>query len=223
MQNIKNTAEFVGHETLAATRISLWQAVVKRAIDIVGSAIALVLLSPLLVGIACAIWWQDGRPILYRWRVVGKDGNPFLSWKFRSMKVNADSEKKFLESRNEMSGPVFKMASDPRVTKLGRLLRRLSFDELPQFWSVLKGDMSLVGPRPPLVEEYARFEEWQKQKLSVTPGMTCLWQVSGRSDIKDFNEWVRMDLDYIRDWSLWADFKIMLRTIAVMVSGRGAY
>lgn len=223
MENVQDSVERLANPASPQVCAKSWRLRIKRAVDIVGSGTALLLLSPLLTVIAGAIYWQDGGPIFYRWRVVGKGGRPFLSWKFRSMKNDADDQKALLEKMNEMSGPVFKMTNDPRVTRLGRTLRRLSFDELPQFWSVLKGDMSLVGPRPPLVSEYERFEEWQKQKLSVTPGMTCLWQVSGRSEIKDFNDWVRMDLAYIREWSLWLDFKILLRTVLVMFSGRGAY
>lgn len=200
-----------------------WALCIKRIIDIAASGTALLLLWPFLAAIGCAIWWQDGSPVLYQWRVVGRSGVPFLSWKFRTMIRDADQQKKFLQEMNEMRGPVFKIANDPRVTPLGRILRRYSLDELPQLWSVFKGDMSLVGPRPPLVEEYDHFEEWQKQKLSVTPGLTCLWQVGGRSDIKNFDEWVRMDLAYIQGWSLRTDFRIILQTLKVILSGRGAY
>lgn len=136
---------------------------------------------------------------------------------------DADRRKRELLKHNEMQGPVFKMRDDPRVTSVGRLLRRYSFDELPQLWSVVRGDMSLVGPRPPLVTEYENFEPWQKRKLSVVPGLTCLWQVSGRSDIKDFDEWVRMDLQYIDDWSLQLDLKIIFQTFTAVLMGRGAY
>jgi lipopolysaccharide/colanic/teichoic acid biosynthesis glycosyltransferase len=200
-----------------------WQVAAKRAIDIAGSLLALVLLSPVLLAIAVAIWWTEGRPILYRWRVVGKDGHPFVSWKFRTMVVNADHLKPDLEKHNEMQGPVFKMRVDPRITTIGRFLWRRSLDELPQFFSVLKGDMSLVGPRPPLITEYERFEPWQKHKLDVTPGLTCLWQIGGRNEISDFDEWVKKDLQYIAEWSLIGDLKILARTAVVVLFGKGAY
>jgi lipopolysaccharide/colanic/teichoic acid biosynthesis glycosyltransferase len=137
------------------------------------------------------------------------------------MYSNADELKQKLESLNEMSGPMFKLTNDPRVTRLGGFLRRYSLDELPQIYSVLKGDMSLVGPRPPLVTEYARFTEYQKQKLAVKPGITCLWQISGRNDIRDFDDWVRLDLEYIRSWSLQLDFWILMRTAGEVFAGSG--
>jgi lipopolysaccharide/colanic/teichoic acid biosynthesis glycosyltransferase len=195
----------------------------KRLIDVVGASLALVLLSPVLATVAILVYLLDGRPIFYRWYVVGKGGVPFVSWKFRTMVRDADALKPELLNLNEMSGPVFKIRDDPRITKLGRILRRFSLDELPQLWSVFKGDMSLVGPRPPLVREYEQFTDWQKQKLSVTPGITCLWQVSGRSDIKDFDDWVSMDLQYIEQWSIIEDFRIMLRTIGAVLRRNGAY
>ena len=208
---------------LSGTDRRVWQRKLKRLLDFAGSACALLVLSPLLALIVFLVFVLDGRPILYRWRVVGKDGIPFTSWKFRTMVRDADALKPTLLGLNEMSGPVFKIREDPRITRLGRVLRRFSLDELPQFWSVLKGDMSLVGPRPPLVKEYDQFSEWQKQKLSVIPGITCLWQVSGRNEITDFDDWVRMDLQYIQQWSLVEDFKIMLRTVGAVFRRRGAY
>jgi len=195
---------------------------VKRAIDLVGAGVLLGLLSPLFAAIAAAVKLTSAGPIFYRWQVVGKDGQAFTGYKFRTMVRDADALKAQLLAANEMSGPVFKMRRDPRITSVGRILRKLSLDELPQLWSVLKGDMSLVGPRPPLQTEYARFTDSQKRKLAVTPGITCLWQISGRNDISDFDEWVRLDLEYIRDWSLWLDVKILLRTIPAVLRGRGA-
>ena len=198
------------------------QRAVKRGLDIAASALLLVAFSPLLAAIAIAVRRTDGKPVLYRWQVVGRGGRPFTSYKFRSMVVNADELKPALEASNEMSGPVFKLRDDPRVTKLGRVLRRYSLDELPQLWSVLTGDMSLVGPRPPLQSEYARFTDRQRAKLAVKPGITCLWQVSGRNGITDFDEWLRLDLEYIERWSLRLDLAILLRTIPAVLSGRGA-
>jgi lipopolysaccharide/colanic/teichoic acid biosynthesis glycosyltransferase len=202
-----------------------WQSPVrllcKRAIDIVGSAILMVLLSPLMVVLAALVKVTSRGPVFYRWRVVGKDGRPFLGYKFRSMIANADELKSALADRNEMTGPVFKLAQDPRVTPFGSWMRRHSLDELPQFYSVLKGEMSLVGPRPPLVTEYAEFTEYQKQKLAVKPGLTCLWQVSGRNRVVDFDKWVRLDLEYIRNWSLLLDCKILLKTVREVFVGSG--
>jgi lipopolysaccharide/colanic/teichoic acid biosynthesis glycosyltransferase len=193
----------------------------KRVVDVVGAGALLVLLSPLFFILALAVKLTSPGPIFYRWKVVGCGGKPFTGYKFRSMCANADQLKAQLENRNEMMGPVFKVTNDPRVTKLGSWMRRYSLDELPQFYSVLIGDMSLVGPRPPLVTEYERFTDFQKQKLSVKPGITCLWQVSGRNQVNDFDEWVRLDLEYIRTWSLKLDFDILVRTVGVVTSGSG--
>ncbi len=193
----------------------------KRVFDLVGSLLLLLVLSPLFLILALLVKFTSPGPILYRWRVVGKGGVPFISYKFRSMVANADELKAELEERNEMTGPVFKVTNDPRITHLGRWMRRYSLDELPQFYSVVKGDMSLVGPRPPLVTEYDRFTEYQKQKLVVKPGITCMWQVSGRNQVRDFDEWVRLDLEYIRNWSLMLDLKILLRTVCEVFAGSG--
>jgi lipopolysaccharide/colanic/teichoic acid biosynthesis glycosyltransferase len=190
----------------------------KRIFDIVISAALLVVLSPLLLLIAFAIRVSSGSPILYEWNVIGKNGKPFKGHKFRTMVQNADELKALLLDRNEMRGPVFKLRNDPRVTPIGRILRKFSLDELPQLWSVLKGDMSLVGPRPPLAYEYEHFEEWQKRKLTVRPGMTCLWQVSGKP--ADFREWLRLDFEYIDRWSLWLDLQILFKTTFVVLTGR---
>ena len=194
---------------------------IKRGVDILVSATALLLLSPLLLLLALVVRVTSRGPIFYRWHVVGKGGKPFISYKFRSMVENADELKANLEQFNEMKGPVFKLTTDPRVTPIGAWMRRYSLDELPQFYSVLKGDMSLVGPRPPLVTEYARFSEYQKQKVAVTPGITCLWQVNGRNRVTDFDEWVGLDLEYIRHWSLKLDLKILLETVREVVVGSG--
>ena len=202
--------------------LSLPERFLKRGLDIVVSAASLVLLSPIMSLIALLVKVSGPGPVLYRWKVVGEGGRPFTGYKFRSMRQDADALKSTLLARNEMTGPVFKMKEDPRVTALGRYLRRLSLDELPQLWSVLKGDMSLVGPRPPLQSEYEHFAPWQKAKLLVRPGITCLWQVTGRSHIRDFDDWVRKDLDYARRRSFLLDLKILALTIPAVLGGRGA-
>jgi lipopolysaccharide/colanic/teichoic acid biosynthesis glycosyltransferase len=204
---------------------SFWESPTRRAakalIDILGSAVLLLLFSPVLAILALIVKLSSPGPVLYRWKVVGKDGIPFVGYKFRSMVSNADELKASLQQQNEMTGPVFKLTEDPRVTKVGRWLRRYSLDELPQIYSVLKGDMSLVGPRPPLVTEYAVFTDYQKQKLAVKPGITCLWQVNGRNKVSNFDDWVGLDLDYIRNWSLGLDFKILFQTLVAVFSGTG--
>lgn len=194
---------------------------IKRALDVTVSAIFLLLLAPVFVVLAIAVKVSSDGPVFYRWKVVGCGGQPFTGYKFRSMIVNADVLRDELASRNEMTGPVFKIANDPRITKVGAWLRKYSLDELPQLYSVLKGDMSLVGPRPPLVTEFKQFSEYEKQKMAVKPGITCLWQVSGRNQISDFDEWVRLDLEYISRWSLSLDLVILMRTIQAVLSGSG--
>ena len=194
------------------------QRILKRIFDFVISFGLLVLLSPLFLFIALAIRVSSGSPILYRWQVVGQGGRPFTGWKFRTMIANADRVKAELIAQNEMRGPVFKMKDDPRVTRVGRFLRRHSLDELPQFWSVLRGDMSLVGPRPPLQSEYEKFSDWQQKKLTMKPGMTSLWHVRGKP--RDFDAWVKLDLEYIEQWSLWLDFKILFQTGIVVLTGK---
>lgn len=195
------------------------QLIIKRLFDAVVAFILLIVLSPLILLIALAIRITSGAPVLFKWQVVGKQGQPFTGYKFRTMVVGADRIKEELLHLNEMNGgPVFKMKADPRITPVGRILRKYSLDELPQLWSVLKGDMSLVGPRPPLQSEFEQFTESQKQKLSVQPGMTSLWQVRGKP--QDFNEWVRLDLEYIDQWSLWLDFKILVQTALVVLTGK---
>lgn len=197
------------------------QLVCKRVLDFLLSTFLLMLLWPVFLLLALLVKLSSPGPALYKWRVVGKNGIPFTSYKFRSMVTNADDLKAHLESLNEMTGPVFKLTRDPRVTPLGAWMRKYSLDELPQLYSVLIGDMSLVGPRPPLRSEYSRFTDYQKQKLAVKPGITCLWQVNGRNNVNDFDEWVRLDLDYIRRWSLWLDVAILFKTAVAVLSGSG--
>ena len=195
------------------------QLFVKRLLDIVISATLLVLLSPGLALIAAIIRITSGAPILYEWQVIGQGGQPFTGYKFRTMIVDADKLKRELLHRNEMNGgPVFKIRDDPRITPIGRVLRKYSLDELPQLWSVFKGDMSMVGPRPPLVNEFAHFETWQKRKVSVKPGMTSLWQVSGKPT--EWSDWLQLDFEYIDHWSLWLDFQILVKTFFIVISGR---
>ena len=196
----------------------------KRLIDIVVSSLALLCLSPIMALTAALIKSSSPRgAVFFRLLQVGLNRRPIVCYKFRSMVPEADSLKPELMSSNEMDGPVFKMSNDPRITPLGRILRRYSIDELPQIWSVLKGDLSLVGPRAPLRTEVAEFQFWQRRKLAVKPGLTCFWQINGRSEIADFSEWVRLDLQYIRVASLWTDLTIVLRTFPVVFFGRGAY
>ena len=195
----------------------------KRALDLAVAGMLLLVMCPVLATIAIAVKISDGGPALYRWRIVGQGGRPLTSYKFRSMVVNADELKAGLEAANDVSGPTFKMRNDPRVTTIGRFLRRYSLDELPELWSVLTGDISLVGPRPSLQSEYARFSDEQRAKVVVKPGITCLWQISGRGEITDFDERLRLDFEYIEHWSLRLDMAILLRTIPAVLSGRGAW
>jgi exopolysaccharide biosynthesis polyprenyl glycosylphosphotransferase len=194
----------------------------KRVLDLVLSSIALLVLSPLFLLIAIMVKVSSEGPVFYPWQVLGRNRKPFTGYKFRTMVCNADEIKKDLMKFNEMTGPVFKMRKDPRVTPIGRWLRKFSLDEIPQFYSVLKGDMSLVGPRPPSKSESDRFEFWQHRKLSVKPGITCLWQVNGRTEIADFAEWAELDLRYIKTASFILDLRILLKTVPVVLFGRGA-
>ena len=200
-----------------------WQGAVKQILDVVGAAVLLVLLAIPLLLIALAIRLTSPGPALFRQQRSGLNGRPFTMLKFRSMVSNAEQLKQELASLNEMSGPVFKVTQDPRITPVGKILRKFSIDELPQLVNVLRGEMSLVGPRPLPVDEVLRFDDLaHRRRLSVKPGLTCLWQISGRNQVKDFKDWVRLDLEYIDNWSLWLDFKILLRTIPVVLAGTGA-
>ena len=200
-----------------------WQGLLKQVMDLAGSATLLLVGLPIFLLIALAIKLSSPGPVLFRQKRAGLNGRPFTMYKFRTMVSNADQLKAELAALNEMSGPVFKVSNDPRVTRVGRFLRKSSLDELPQLLNVLRGEMSLVGPRPLPVDEVRRFDDVaHRRRLSVKPGLTCLWQVRGRNQIADFRDWVRLDLEYIDNWSLWLDLKILIRTIPVVFSGAGA-
>jgi exopolysaccharide biosynthesis polyprenyl glycosylphosphotransferase len=191
----------------------------KRLLDLGVSTVVLVVLSPLLLVIGIAVALHDRGPVLFLQTRIGLHGRPFPMVKFRTMVPDAEARLAELAGRNEIDGPAFKVTDDPRITRLGRLLRRTSLDELPQFWNVLLGQMSVVGPRPPLPEEVVGYDLWHRRRLSMKPGITGLWQVSGRR-IEDFDHWVELDLSYIDRWSFWLDLKIMLRTVPAMLNGR---
>jgi len=200
----------------------IWELQIKRLVDMLLSTMALIVVAPLLVVIALLIKIRTPGPVFFTQRRCGLNGREFSMYKFRTMFVDAEARLAELKDTNEMTGPVFKMENDPRVTPLGRFLRRYSLDELPQLWNVMRGDMSLVGPRPPLPTEVSEYENWQRRRLRMRPGLTCLWQVTGRNNITDFDEWARLDLKYIDTWSLLLDWKIMLRTVPVVFTGTGA-
>lgn len=194
----------------------------KRGLDLLLCIPGLILLSPFLLLIAAAIRLESRGPILFRQLRVGKDHQPFYCLKFRSMSQDAEKRKDEIAHLNEVDGPVFKIKHDPRVTRVGRFLRKLSLDELPQLWNVVRGEMTLVGPRPPLPREVEQYEEWMLRRLEVTPGITCIWQISGRSDT-NFEQWMRMDLEYVESRTLGKDISILLRTVPAVLFGRGAY
>jgi exopolysaccharide biosynthesis polyprenyl glycosylphosphotransferase len=195
---------------------------VKRLVDVAGSAVALILLSPLLALIAVAIKMDSHGPVLFIQDRVGLRRKMFSMLKFRTMAVDAERRQAELEDHNEVNGGAFKIKNDPRTTRVGRLLRKLSLDELPQFWNVFRGDMSLVGPRPLPLRDVERFDsDWQKRRFSVKPGLTCLWQINGRHEI-DFEHWMEMDLQYIDNWSLSLDFDILFKTLPAVLRGTGA-
>lgn len=194
----------------------------KRLLDIILSIWGLIFLSPLLLLTAIAIKLEDKGPIVYSQTRVGKTGKHFRFYKFRSMCVDAEEKLKYLKALDESDGPIFKISNDPRVTKVGKVIRKFSIDELPQLLNIIKGDMAIVGPRPPLPNEVAQYTSEQMHRLDVKPGLTCYWQCSGRSDLS-FIKWVELDMKYIRDCSLWTDFKIIIKTFPAVVFGRGAY
>jgi len=199
-----------------------WQIIFKRAMDVLISAFGLVVFSPLMLLIALAIKLDSPGPVIFKQTRVGKGGALFTCYKFRSMCVGAEKQIEKLRARNEASGPLFKIRDDPRRTRVGRIIRRMSLDELPQLWNVLRGEMSLIGPRPPLPSEVQKYESWHRRRLEVPPGITGLWQVSGRSNLT-FDEMVLLDVYYIENWSPMLDLRILLRTIPTVLLGSGAY
>lgn len=207
--------------TFTSTPLDSEALAIKRGLDVLGAAVALLLLSPIFLLVALAIKLEDGGPVFYSQERAGLYGRPFLMHKFRSMIVNADRLKEQLAAQNEAQGPVFKMRRDPRITRVGQFIRKTSIDEFPQFWNVLVGEMSLVGPRPPIPAEVRRYERWQMRRLSMKPGITCIWQVSGRSDIS-FEQWMKLDLEYIDNWSLFLDLKLLVMTLPAVLTMRGA-
>ena len=194
---------------------------IKRFFDICLSSAALVVLSPLLLVIAILIYLEDKGPVIYSQTRIGKDGRAFKLYKFRSMCVDADEKLKDLQELNERDGPVFKIKNDPRVTKVGKFIRKTCIDELPQLVNIIKGDMSIVGPRPPLPNEVEKYNSYQKQRLLVVPGLTCYWQIQ-KGEETTFDEWVELDLKYIKERSILLDFRLILLTFKVILSGKGA-
>ena len=208
--------------TFANRIMPLRQALLKRMMDIVGGVVGLIITAILTVVIAPMIKLESKGPVFFAQKRVGKNGRIFKMYKYRSMYIDAEERKKQLLEQNEMSGLMFKMTDDPRITKVGKFLRKTSIDEFPQFWNILKGDMSLVGTRPPTLDEFEKYKNYHKRRLSITPGLTGMWQVSGRSDISDFEEVVKLDVQYIDEWSIGLDIKILLKTIGAVFHGSGA-
>lgn len=194
--------------------------VVKRAADVALSGLALVALSPIMLGAAIAIMVEDGRPVIYAAPREGKDGKPFKMYKFRSMYRDAESKLQELLAQNEQTGPAFKIKDDPRITKVGNFIRKTSIDELPQLVNIIAGDMSIVGPRA--IQKTQEYTPHEAQRLVVQPGLSCYWQISGRSNVS-WEDWVELDLDYIQDMSIWTDIKIIAKTFGVVFKGTGSY
>lgn len=195
---------------------------IKRILDVIGGLVGCIVSLPIVLITAIPLLIESPGPLIFKQQRVGKNGRIFNIYKLRSMYVDAEERKKALMQQNQMNGFMFKMDDDPRITKVGKIIRKLSIDELPQFFNVLKGDMSLVGTRPPTIDEFEQYASHHKRRLSLKPGITGLWQVSGRSDIKDFEEVVKLDCEYIDNWSLWLDIKILFKTIGVVLCGKGA-
>jgi len=208
--------------TFYSKAFSAPQLLAKRCLDIIGALVGLLLLGLMLPFVGLAIKLESPGPIFFGQLRLGEQGRPFRCWKLRSMFVDAEQHKQELMAQNEMNGQMFKIKDDPRVTGVGRFIRKTSIDEFPQFWNVLKGEMSLVGTRPPTPDEVANYEDWHRKRISIRPGITGLWQVSGRSQIQDFDEVARLDIRYVENWSIWLDIKILFQTLWVVTLGRGA-
>jgi exopolysaccharide biosynthesis polyprenyl glycosylphosphotransferase len=205
-----------------STSDKVGQLFVKRLFDIVASGLGMIVLAPVFFTVAALVKLTSPGPVFFKQIRCSLNGRTFHLYKFRTMVIDAEEKLAELLKHNEMSGPAFKMANDPRITPIGRFLRKTSLDELPQLMNVFFGEMSLVGPRPPIPQEVAKYDHWQRRRLSMRPGITCLWQVGGRNKITDFNEWSKLDLEYIDSWSLGLDFKILAKTVPVVLLGVGA-
>ena len=208
-------------EVIENERSNVLYEVIKRIIDIVASFTGLIVLSPLMLVVSILIKLESKGEVIFKQKRVGLNGKEFYMYNFRSMVINAEELKKQLESQNEMSGPMFKIKDDPRITKVGKFIRKTSIDELPQLINVIKGDMSLVGPRPSLPKEVKKFEPWMMERLEVKPGLTCIWQISGRNNI-DFEDWMKLDIKYVRERSIKLDIKLILKTVLVLFGDKNA-
>ena len=218
-ESIEGVQNQIEVETKGEKKVYLF---LKRTVDILGSGIGLIVLSPVFLIVALAIKIEDSKgSVLFSQKRVGQHGKEFNMYKFRSMVSNAEELKEKLLKQNEMSGPMFKMKNDPRITKVGKFIRKTSIDELPQLLNVLKGEMSLVGPRPSLPKEVIKFEPWMLERLEVKPGLTCYWQVMGRNDI-DFEDWMKLDIKYVHDRNFWLDIKLIFKTFFVLFGDESA-
>lgn len=221
MQNLERQNISISREFAENFAKDNWYLIAKRLIDIFASFVGLILLSPIMFIATMAIRIESKGPAIFTQERVGKDGKIFKMYKFRSMVIDAEKMLDKLKDKNEMNGPMFKIKEDPRITKVGKVLRKTSIDELPQLFNVLIGDMSLVGPRPNLPREVINFSEYHKQKLYIKPGITCYWQVMGRNNI-DFDEWMELDIKYAKERNLWIDIKLIFRTIGVLFGDKNA-
>lgn len=218
MERIKNNNATLDREYNNESIIYIF---LKRLIDLFGSFIGLIVLSPIILVVSLLIKFESKGPVIFSQDKIGKDGKVFKMYKFRSMVVNAEELKEKLKEQNEMSGPMFKMKEDPRVTNVGKFIRKTSIDELPQLINILRGDMSLVGPRPSLPKEVEQFEGWMMERLEVKPGLTCYWQVSGRNNI-DFEDWMKLDIKYVRERNTLTDIKLIFKTVFVLFGDENA-